>query len=875
VGGDSTHSTWPLVGRSDELAYAQAALASGEVSGVVLAGHPGVGKSRLAHELVSSVWDSDTRVVSCVATRATASIPFGAVAELLGTFDAALDDQLAVLRAVTSSLASPSDRKVLITLDDAHLVDDATAALLHHVVNRRLAQVVVTVRSGEALPEAITAMWKDGHCVRIDVQALARTETAELASAALGGPVGGPTLSRLWNLSRGNPMFLRELVLQAVEDGSLVEHMGYWRWTGDVQPRERLIDVVRSGMGRLAADDRHVITLVAFGEPLELDSLERLADHGAIARLMHRGVIESNVDGSSCTVSLGHPLYGEVIRADTSAIEARNVMRQLAEAMLDSPRRAAVDAGRLGRWAIDLGMTIDSVVLQQAAREAYLAGDFGLAARLAQSDPEWRVGPSGYILGSALARLEREAEAVDVLEQAAANPPSEELRGRIAYARMHILATRLGMPAEAERVYAEAMETVSDPVWRDLLTVGWTPMLVVAGRRDEADALLKPLVDSEHHRIQVAALRGLAYLLTPAGRTDTLIELCDQRLAQAFALRDDWEPGLYDTLAARTTALLMAGRLDEASGVLDLGDSVNADLDPVASSFLAAGRARVALFRGKPATAAALLQEAVAGFSKLIGVRGSWTLRLLAEALALLGDVSGAEAALASAEASDGVGQEVLARDGTRGAAWVAVGAGGVGQALTLLDVEAEVAHRLGEFGYESMILHDTVRLGRARAAAPRLVELAEIVDGPAVSAYAAHAVALAAGNGVGLDEASGIFERLGFLLLAAEAATEAAHAHRDHGFGSQAAASASRAERLRGLCEGAVTPALTLDRSVLALTPREHEIAMLAARGLSSRDIGTNLALSSRTVDNHLQRAYEKLGIRRREELALVLDVH
>ena len=176
MGGDSTHSTWPLVGRSDELAYAQAALASGEVSGVVLAGHPGVGKSRLAHELVSSVWDSDTRVVSCVATRATASIPFGAVAELLGTFDAALDDQLAVLRAVTSSLASPSDRKVLITLDDAHLVDDATAALLHHVVNRRLAQVVVTVRSGEALPEAITAMWKDGHCVRIDVQALARTE---------------------------------------------------------------------------------------------------------------------------------------------------------------------------------------------------------------------------------------------------------------------------------------------------------------------------------------------------------------------------------------------------------------------------------------------------------------------------------------------------------------------------------------------------------------------------------------------------------------------------------------------------------------------------------------------------------------------------
>ncbi len=55
-------------------------------------------------------------------------------------------------------------------------------------------------------------------------------------------------------------------------------------------------------------------------------------------------------------------------------------------------------------------------------------------------------------------------------------------------------------------------------------------------------------------------------------------------------------------------------------------------------------------------------------------------------------------------------------------------------------------------------------------------------------------------------------------------------------------------------------------------LTGREREIAMLAASGLSSRDIAERLVVSVRTVDNHLQHTYRKLGVRRRDELAGVL---
>jgi len=52
-------------------------------------------------------------------------------------------------------------------------------------------------------------------------------------------------------------------------------------------------------------------------------------------------------------------------------------------------------------------------------------------------------------------------------------------------------------------------------------------------------------------------------------------------------------------------------------------------------------------------------------------------------------------------------------------------------------------------------------------------------------------------------------------------------------------------------------------------LTPQELQIAELARDGLSSREIGTRLFLSSRTVEWHLQKVFGKLGIRRRRELA------
>ncbi|MFD5329297.1 LuxR C-terminal-related transcriptional regulator [Streptomyces sp. NPDC127092] len=180
------------------------------------------------------------------------------------------------------------------------------------------------------------------------------------------------------------------------------------------------------------------------------------------------------------------------------------------------------------------------------------------------------------------------------------------------------------------------------------------------------------------------------------------------------------------------------------------------------------------------------------------------------------------------------------------------------------------------------MALHDAVRLGAAGPAAEsaagsrtgsvadRLAELAGCCQGEFVVVAAAHAAAAAGGDGAALVRVAGEFERLGFVLLAAEASAQAAAAFEASGRQASARSATTRAWVAASACEGAITPALAR-LSAPQLTDRELEIARLAADA-SNKEIACRLVLSVRTVENHLHAAYTKLGVTSRVELKQVL---
>ena len=144
--------------------------------------------------------------------------------------------------------------------------------------------------------------------------------------------------------------------------------------------------------------------------------------------------------------------------------------------------------------------------------------------------------------------------------------------------------------------------------------------------------------------------------------------------------------------------------------------------------------------------------------------------------------------------------------------------------------------------------------------------------EGELVAAYASHAAAAAAGRRRRSSTSTDRFERLGARLLAAESATEAAQAFQRHGDRRAAARWASERRRWPGLRRG---PDAGPDCVVMVvpLTARERDIATLAAQGESSKAIAERLFLSVRTVNNHLQNVYSKLGVTGRRQLADALE--
>lgn len=156
---------------------------------------------------------------------------------------------------------------------------------------------------------------------------------------------------------------------------------------------------------------------------------------------------------------------------------------------------------------------------------------------------------------------------------------------------------------------------------------------------------------------------------------------------------------------------------------------------------------------------------------------------------------------------------------------------------------------------------------------AERLAKLATMVEGPRAPTAAAHAAALVAWDGDALLSASARWERIGDLLVAADAAAQAATAYTHVGHRGSAATAAAKAHRLAQACEGARTPALAAAARPLPLSDREREIVTLAASGLSNREIADRLVVSVRTVEGHLYRIGNKVGVSDRRQFAALLE--
>ncbi len=479
------------------------------------------------------------------------------------------------------------------------------------------------------------------------------------------------------------------------------------------------------------------------------------------------------------------------------------------------------------------------------------------------------------MLGEALYNLGSFEDAETTLALAMERATGDDVDVSIAVVRRRNLFVGCRRDDEAAAVGGQlAASGMSASAAAELLS-GEAEMLAYSGRPLDALAMLER-VDVGVPRLGVLTAAPRAAALAMIGRTAEALALCRQAYDDQLALGDPLaipSPGTHRV--NELFALVQAGHLTEVDerGRAWLADALQAGM-PLEVMWLAVHLARGALAQGRPDTTLGWSGRA----SQAIDAHRFEGLRpinaaIRAAALGLLGDAS------ASAAAADDVdrltsGFGALAVELPLGRAWALVAAGDLSSARVLLLAAADEAEARGFVPAAGWLLHDAARLGAADAVATRLATLGAASDSDLLRVRAEHAAGLVSGDGEQLAAAADRFETIGAVLLAAEAAAQAADALRRRGDRTRAAVLDARSGGLAARCEAATTPALLRAGTVVTLTGRQHDVAVLAAGGLSSQAIAAELSLSVRTVDNHLGHIYAKLGVSSRAQLASALEL-
>jgi DNA-binding CsgD family transcriptional regulator len=871
-------ASWPFVGREDELEWAAVARRERRCSGLIVSGAAGVGKTRLAREVLAAA-ATDRCVTEWVqATQAAASVPFGAFAALV-PFGAPSREPVQLFQLCAEALRERArSERLVLGVDDAHLLDATSAALVLHLAVSETAFVLATVRAGERCPDSIVALWKDLGAPRLELQQLSADETAALIETVLRDEVA-PDVSRwAYAMSDGNVLYLRELLKSALSGGALVIEEGLWRLRSRPETSPALVELISSSLEGLGEGELDTARLLAFGEPLELDTVLRWGGADPLSRLEARGLAAVVAPTTSPVgrheVRLSHPLYGEVLRDATPTVRGMELRVRLAEAVRAGGLERPGDALRVATWLEDAGVDLDDPLLLAAAIDANAGGDPDLAERLVQ-----RTGPAldaaGVgVLARAPALRRRFAEAEAILAEWEGELTTEDAAVSYLLERaLRIQHQGLRRTDDALGLLDRASAWFEGTGWRE--RVDSIRLMVLATNRGAGpsqviEAAERVLADADLAS-DIRRLASLAYALSlhDVGRSADALSVT-QRLQPTVPLRDDADVYAFSVW---TMVRLEAGyEWDRTEQWLhDADRDLSRVDDPLSHGQIAVALSQFALARGRPDTAVRRARESIAYMPRPDPSRRLPTLAWLCLVVgeAMRGDVraaldadAGYRASIAEAPVGFLQPQEIVAR------AALVLAEGDLHSAGRIL-MEGAAANE-GMLMDQAHLLYAALRAGVAPAAVvAQLDPIANAVAVPLVLAFASHARGLASRDAVGLLAAADAFAEIGAVLWAAEAAGQAAVAHSREGRDDSARRARALSGELYASCEGARSAVLdAVDLAPVGLTGRELEITTLAANGASNAEIAARLVLSVRTVESHMYRAMRKLGVSNREEL-------
>ncbi|MFI5679688.1 helix-turn-helix transcriptional regulator [Streptomyces cellulosae] len=886
---------------------------------MMLWGEPGIGKTALLAYVAESA-AADFTVLRCRGTRLESELAFAALHELLwpvaeristlprpqakalngalGMSGDVADRFLIGVAALTLVGELAGKRPVVIIADDAQWLDEPSAQCLAFVARRLRAEPVVMLLTGHDDP--VEGPWEK--LAAMEVRGL-DDDNARLLARAVAPHADEAMIRRTVRAAAGNPLALQELpTSEAAGDLS-----AYPLGDDQISVGPRLRRSFHARIERLSAPARTALLLAAADDRSDRDTVRQAGgvlglDAAAWEEALHSGLLAT---GSGGRIRFRHPLMGAVVYDVAPPVDRQAVHRALASVL------SGEHAGELRPWhlaaAVEAAGGTDEEVarlLEESARRSWARGGCATAARALRRAA--RLSPATDDAVRRLsygARAAWEAGQVDVargmLERAEGMSSvgtvaelSEGLRGLIEFAhgdlsiacrrlirdmervadagqafQLGSMALRAAWAAGHGELQREALERLERRLPREnfpnadllpLLRQWWTQDL--SGGADDRDRAVAPGAEV------LSRLSGTSWFLMPPapvaiawgiesaleealrGEIDRLrptdqVTALTQTLAETAAL--DIARGSWTSAAANALEGLQVGE--------EIGDDHLASQCRTCLGWLAAARGE------EPAVAdhaARVFEVSVPRSVRALSAAAQWTLGMSAlfagrahqaldhlvrltedghhaahPTIAVLAAPDTAEAALQAGRRATAEEQARLLRGWAErtDAAW-AVSATHLVHALLASGADAEKQFRLAldvpgarsrPFNHaRTRLLYGEWlrRAGRRTDARNQLAEAAEI------------------------------FRRLDAAPLLARTRAEqeltGQHPRRDS------------------------VPARD---TAAVLTPQELRVARLAARGLTNREIGSQLLISPRTVGHHLANVFPKLGIVSRADLGRI----
>ncbi|MCX4619859.1 ATP-binding protein [Streptomyces albogriseolus] len=870
-----------LYGRSTELAALDeltAGAREGRSGALVLRGEAGIGKTALLDRAAQSASASGMRVLRVTGVEPEADLAFGGLVQLLWPVQDRLDGlpepQADALRAVLGATRPPTrDRfltglavltlladlaeqgPLLCLVDDAQWLDQATSDALLFAARRlaaeQVAMVFATRDEGFAAP-GLTELRPS------------RLDTGDAVSllADLGLP---PALrDQVIAESAGNPLALIEFGAARRDDpGSFTP----------VTVADRVLSSYRTQIAALPEKTRLALLFAAAegrGDlPLQMKAARTL---GVGLEDLEDAERAGLIQVTESTVVFRHPLIGTA--AYQGAVLARRIAahQALADAADDPDCRARHLPLATTSPDDEVASELVAAAERAADRSAYAAASL-LHQQAARLTPDRR-GQVRRLTDAAVCALNagHAGQARDLAEQAERSSPEPEDLARLASVRAAVMFES-GERREAARLLLRTHAAGPGPgpaMLRTGATYGWfagdADSVREAAERLASLGEADPMVEGMAHLVDDDYARGLPLLEravaagpdgSDAARTRALhsaILLGDDATAMELAAAEVARCRAQGLIGALPQALhLLAERQVLAGAHRDAEASVAEAVEIARDTGL---RERVAWLGGVPARIAAIegderrCRDLVRDVPDVGRVAGESALSLLELAR---GDY---EAALGRLETAAGPGPQRH-----------------MAMAMATVADQVEAAVRLGQSG-------------RAERPMRAFEAWARAGGQPWALAVAHRCRALVDGREEDYREAVRLhgqgrrpFERARTALLYGEwlrrarrrsEARDTLRSALEDFEGLRAVPWAERARaELRAAGDATTSAKATAENVLDRLTPQELQVVRLAADGNSSREIAAQLFLSRRTVEHHLYKAYPKLGVGSRRELA------